>query len=103
MTNLRYMRISQRCSIISFRAGWDEECDVFANSMTLLIALVKKSEAVGLYEQLSFRDAADVLAGLLGDHSWRYPFCDEYFNLLAFILVFFVKETGGKLKRKRQA
>ena len=80
------------------------KCDVFATAMTLLIALSKEvHEAVGLYEAAIGLGMAGgpLLGGILGGHSWRYPFCDEYFNLLSIYFSFlFVKEPERKVKRK---
>lgn len=79
-----YMRyIANDCSIISFRAGWGlGNAMFFATAMTLLIALSKEvHEAVGLYEAAIGLGMAGgpLLGGILGGHSWRYPFLRRVF------------------------
>lgn len=79
-----YMRyIANDCSIISFpRWMGIRKCDVFATAMTLLIALSKEvHEAVGLYEAAIGLGMAGgpLLGGILGGHSWRYPFLRRVF------------------------
>lgn len=54
----------------------------FATAMTLLIALSKEvHEAVGLYEAAIGLGMAGgpLLGGILGGHSWRYPFLRRVF------------------------
>ncbi|MBY0596127.1 MFS transporter [Bacillus bingmayongensis] len=99
--------ISQTIAQLSlFRAGWGlGNAMFFATAMTLLISLSKEvHEAVGLYEAAIGLGMAGgpLLGGLLGGHSWRYPFfATSLLILLAFILVFFfVKEPERKVKRK---
>lgn len=99
--------ISQTIAQLSlFRAGWGlGNAMFFATAMTLLIALSKEvHEAVGLYEAAIGLGMAGgpLLGGILGGHSWRYPFfATSILIFLAFILVFFfVKEPERKVKRK---
>ena len=87
--------VTNDCSIISFRAGWGlGNAMFFATAMTLLIALSKEvHEAVGLYEAAIGLGMAGgpLLGGILGGHSWRYPFfATSILIFLAFILVFFL-------------
>ena len=98
--------ISQTIAQLSlFRAGWGlGNAMFFATAMTLLIALSKEvHEAVGLYEAAIGLGMAGgpLLGGILGGHSWRYPFCDEYFNFLSIYFSFLLCErTRAKVKRK---
>ena len=75
--------ISQTIAQLSlFRAGWGLEMRCFATAMTLLIALSKEvHEAVGLYEAPIGLGMAGgpLLGGILGGHSWRYPFLRRVF------------------------
>lgn len=88
--------ISQTIAQLSlFRAGWGlGNAMFFATAMTLLIALSKEvHEAVGLYEAAIGLGMAGgpLLGGILGGHSWRYPFfATSILISLAFILVFFL-------------
>ncbi|MBL0385319.1 MFS transporter [Tumebacillus sp. ITR2] len=89
-----------------FRAGWGLGNSMFfATTMTLLIALTPKVHtAVGLYEAAIGLGMAGgpLVGGLLGGHSWRYPFIGTAVLIFfAFLLViFFVYEPAAKVKRQ---
>jgi ACDE family multidrug resistance protein len=89
-----------------FRAGWGLGNSMFfATAMTLLIALSDEvKSAVGLYEAAIGLGMAGgpLLGGVLGTHSWRYPFfATSMLILAAFLLVvFLVKEPKRMTNRK---
>ncbi|KOO46368.1 MFS transporter [Priestia koreensis] len=89
-----------------FRAGWGLGNSLFfATAMTLLIALSGEvKSAVGLYEAAIGLGMAGgpLLGGVLGAHSWRFPFfATGVLIVLAFILVtVFVKQPQSAEKRK---
>ncbi|ADU92878.1 MFS transporter [Geobacillus sp. Y412MC52] len=89
-----------------FRAGWGlGNATFFATAMTLLMALTPKaSTAVGLYEAAIGLGMAGgpLVGGLLGQHSWRYPFLGtSVLIFIAFLLVacFVYDPNKGKPKK----
>lgn len=89
-----------------FRAGWGlGNATFFATAMTLLIALTPQtSAAVGLYEAAIGLGMAGgpLIGGLLGQHSWRYPFIGtSVLILIAFLLVTFFVYDPNKGKPKK--
>ncbi|MBS2970277.1 MFS transporter [Metabacillus sp. KIGAM252] len=89
-----------------FRAGWGLGNSMFfATAMTLLIALsIDSHKAVGMYEAAIGLGMAGgpLLGGVLGGHSWRFPFMATGLLIFAaFLLVMlFVYEPVNKQKRK---
>ncbi|BDG42008.1 MFS transporter [Saccharococcus caldoxylosilyticus] len=89
-----------------FRAGWGLGNSMFfATAMTLLIALTPQANtAVGLYEAAIGLGMAGgpLVGGLLGQHSWRYPFIGtSIFIFIALLLVvFFVYDPNKGKPRK---
>ncbi|SFA50592.1 Predicted arabinose efflux permease, MFS family [Parageobacillus thermantarcticus] len=89
-----------------FRAGWGLGNSMFfATAMTLLIALTPEANtAVGLYEAAIGLGMAGgpLVGGLLGQHSWRYPFIGtSIFIFIALLLVvFFVYDPNKGKPRK---
>ncbi len=89
-----------------FRAGWGlGNATFFATAMTLLIALTPQaSTAVGLYEAAIGLGMAGgpLVGGLLGQHSWRYPFIGtSVLIFIAFLLVTFFVYDPNKGKPKK--
>jgi MFS transporter, ACDE family, multidrug resistance protein len=89
-----------------FRAGWGLGNSMFfATAMTLLIALTPHVQtAVGLYEAAIGLGMAGgpLVGGLLGQHSWRYPFIATSILIFAALLLvaLFVYEPNKIGKRK---
>ncbi len=89
-----------------FRAGWGLGNSMFfATAMTLLIALTPHVQtAVGLYEAAIGLGMAGgpLVGGILGQHSWRYPFiATSILMFIALLLVaLFVYEPNKTGKRK---
>jgi predicted MFS family arabinose efflux permease len=89
-----------------FRAGWGfSNALFFSTALVILISLSHEyHKAVGLFEgAIGFGiSAGPLLGGLLGEHSWRYPFfATGVLTLCAFIAVlFFVKIPKSNDKRK---
>jgi MFS transporter, ACDE family, multidrug resistance protein len=91
-----------------FRAGWGLGNSMFfATAMTLLIALTPQaSTAVGLYEAAIGLGMAGgpLIGGLLGQHSWRYPFIGtSIFIFIALLLVVFFVYDPNKGKPRKAA
>ncbi|MBA2876653.1 MFS transporter [Thermaerobacillus caldiproteolyticus] len=89
-----------------FRAGWGLGNSMFfATAMTLLIALTPQVQtAVGLYEAAIGLGMAGgpLVGGILGQHSWRYPFLATSILIFAALLLvsFFVYDPSKKVTRK---
>tara|TARA_R110002033_G_scaffold29007_3_gene65222 strand:+ start:37487 stop:38626 length:1140 start_codon:yes stop_codon:yes gene_type:complete len=89
-----------------FRAGWGfSNAMFFSTALVILIALSHEyQKAVSLFEgAIGFGiSAGPLLGGLLGNHSWRYPFlATGALTLIAFIaVILFVKIPKAQDKRK---
>lgn len=89
-----------------FRAGWGFSNALFFSTALVILILLSNNyhKAVGLFEgAIGFGiSAGPLLGGVLGEHSWRYPFlATGLLSLGAFLAVlFFVKVPKLKEKRK---
>ncbi|MFC3885716.1 MFS transporter [Bacillus songklensis] len=91
-----------------FRAGWGLGNSMFfATAMTLLIALTPDvHQAVGLYEAAIGLGMAGgpLVGGLLGGHSWRFPFFGTSILIfVAFLLVVMFVYEPAKMTRRKAA